>query len=89
MKNIALDGYFQCNHTPGFCKYKWRPINFSLVVENSGVKHVGKENADNLVASIQKHYPISVEWKGGLYYGIKLDWEYENRTVNLSMSGYV
>jgi hypothetical protein len=30
-----------------------------------------------------------MDWEGKLYCGITLDWDYGNRTVNLSMPAYV
>jgi hypothetical protein len=38
-------GYHKCNNTPGLWKYKTRPISFTLVVDDFGVKFVGKELA--------------------------------------------
>ena len=32
---------------------------------------------------------VSVDWEGGLFCGIKLEWDYQNRTVDLSMPGYI
>ena len=84
-KNIA-DVYFQCKNTPGLWKHKWRPITFWLVVNYFSVKYAGKQHADHLLASIKKHFSVSVDWSGGLYCGIKLDWDYEHMTVDLSIS---
>ena len=30
-----------------------------------------------------------MDWDGDLLFGIKLEWDYQNRTVNLSMPGYI
>ena len=35
-------GYTLCKPTSGLLKKKWAPITFSLVVDNFGVKYVGK-----------------------------------------------
>ncbi len=32
---------------------------------------------------------LTKDWTGNLYCGIWLDWDYTNRTVDISMSGYV
>ena len=34
-------GYRQSDTTPGFWKHIWRPISFTLVVDDFGVKYVG------------------------------------------------
>jgi hypothetical protein len=62
---------------------------FSLVVDNFGVKYVGRQHIDHLIASIEKYYTFSKDWAGQLYGGITLRWDYERRTVDLSMSGYI
>jgi hypothetical protein len=41
------------------------------------------------MACINKNYNISSDWKGGAYCGLTLDWDYEKRTVELSMPGYI
>ena len=65
--------------TPGFWKHKWRPIASSLVVDDFGVKYVGKEYADHLIASLKQDYELDENWDGTKYCGISLDWDYENR----------
>jgi hypothetical protein len=64
-------------------------ISFSLVVDDFGVKYVGREHAEHLMTCIKKHYNISSNWKGGAYCGLTLDWDYEKRTVDFSMPGYI
>ena len=49
-------GYYQCRHTPGLWRHKWRPILFSLVVDDFGIKNVGKEHDDHLIAAIEEKY---------------------------------
>ena len=38
---------------------------------------------------LEEHYTISHGWKGKLYLGIDLDWDYAGRKVNLSILLYV
>ena len=88
-KRLAPHGYEQCRHTPGLWRHKWRPILFSLVVDDFGIKYVGKQHADHLIQAIEDHYEFSKDWAGQLYCGITLKWDYTNRTVDLSMPGYI
>jgi hypothetical protein len=37
----------------------------------------------------QENYNISSDWNGTAYCGLTLDWDYKNRTVDLSMPGYI
>jgi hypothetical protein len=88
-KRLARKGYYQCRHTPGLWKYAYRPIQFSLVVNDFSVEYVGKEHADHLHTAITDHYDCSVDWTGSLYCGITLAWDYTNCTLDISMPGYV
>jgi hypothetical protein len=88
-KRLAPAGYYEVAHTPGLWRHVSRPIQFSLVVDDFGVKYVGKENADHLIKTLRKHYKLSEDWTGALYCGITLDWDYDNRTLDISMPGYV
>jgi hypothetical protein len=38
---------------------------------------------------IKKNYSISSNWNGTAYCGLTLDWNYQDRTVDLSMPGYI
>jgi hypothetical protein len=38
---------------------------------------------------INKNYNISSDWNGTAYCGLTLDWNYQERTVDLSMTGYI
>jgi hypothetical protein len=60
-----------------------------LVVDNFGVKYVGKEHVDHLIRCIKEQYELTKDWTGDLYCGIKLKWDYEARMVDLSMPGYI
>ena len=37
-KRLGKQGYFQSRTTPGYWKHNWRPISFSLIVDDFGVK---------------------------------------------------
>ena len=88
-KRLNKHGYFQSKFVPGLWTHKWRPITFTLVVNNFGVKYLGKEHAEHLREVIKKYYPVTEEWTGKQYIGITLDWDYVKRQVHLSIPGYV
>ena len=60
-----------------------------LVVDNFGVKYKGKEHAQHLAAALKQHYEVTTDWKGELFIGVNLTWDYKNCTVQLSMPNYV
>jgi hypothetical protein len=59
------------------------------VVDDFGIKYVGKEHAEHLKATIEKYYQISCDWTGSAYCCLMLDWYYKSGCVDLSMSGYI
>ena len=59
------------------------------MVDDFGVKYVGKEHALHLKATLERDYKVTNDWTGNRYIGITLDWDYERRQVHLSMPGYV
>jgi hypothetical protein len=88
-RNLAQDGYCPTTHTHGLWTHDTHPISFSLVVDDFGVKYVGREHAEHLMTCIKKKYNISSDWNGTAYCVLTLDWDYKDRTVDLSMPGYI
>jgi hypothetical protein len=86
-RNLANDKYRPTQHTQGLWTHDTHPISLSLVVDYFGVKYVGREHAEHLMAFIKKKYNISSDWNGTAYCGLTLEWDYKNRTVDLSMPG--
>ena len=46
-QRLEKHGYKQSQFTPSLWTHEWRPIRFSLVVDDFGVKYVGKEHVDH------------------------------------------
>ncbi len=51
-KRLAQHGYRQSKTTPGLWKHGTRPISFSLVVNNFGVKYIKEEDMQHLLDTI-------------------------------------
>lgn len=45
-------------YTQGLWKHETRAIQFTLVVDNFGIKYVGKENAMQLIKSLKEYYTL-------------------------------
>ncbi len=88
-RKLAPFGYYKCVNTPGLWYHESRPITFTLMVDDFGIKYMSQDEIDHLIASIKATYTLTKDWTGDLYRGIKLDWDYKNRTVNISMPGYM
>ena len=63
----------QSDKTPGFWTHKWRTISFTLIVDDFGVKCVGKEHTDHLISVLKYRYVVETDWLGKKYLGITLD----------------
>jgi hypothetical protein len=86
---LAPFGYCVHVKTTGLWYHKTRLISFTLVVDNFGVKYVNQEDINHLIGTIKSTYTLTKDWTGNLYRGIALDWDYENRTFNILMPGYI
>jgi hypothetical protein len=78
-----------CPHTPGLWKHISHNINFCLVVNDFGVKYVNEDDAKHLINGLRELYEVTADCTGFLYLGLALDWNYEARTVDVSMPGYI
>ncbi len=88
-RKLALFGFYESTNTPCLWCHKTRLITFTLVVDNFGIKYINKDDVNHLISSIKKFYSLTKYWMGNLYCGIQLNWDYENWTLDLSMSGYI
>jgi hypothetical protein len=58
-------------------------------VDDFLIGYVGKENADHLLEVLENDYTVTKDWDATAYCGLTLKWDYINRTVDISMPGYV
>jgi hypothetical protein len=47
--HLAASGYIQSKRVPGLFTHETRPVTVSLVVDDFGIKYVGKEHAEYLL----------------------------------------
>ncbi len=43
-ERLKKAGYTQSKLTPRYWKHEWQPISFTLVVDDFGIKYIGKEH---------------------------------------------
>ena len=92
LKKAAILAYNQLkDHLAplGMGKYPSRPIQFCLCVDDFGIKFTNKTDVEHLLNSLKKKYKITEDWTGNNYCGLTLDWQYNNRFVDVSMPGYI
>ena len=76
-------------HTTGLWKHIYKPIQYTLLIYDSGKKFTNKKHTDHLINALKKHYKLAKDWTGSLYCGIDLKFYYDNRTLDISMLGYI
>jgi hypothetical protein len=86
---LAPFGYYPARHTPGLWLHKTRPISFTLLVDDFIVKYVGKHHAEHLRNALLRTYELTTDWTATVYSGMTLKWNYDKRTCDISMPGYV
>ena len=75
--------------TQGLWTHQYRDINSTLVLEIFGIRYRNKQDVDHLISALQAKYEVIQYWKGGLYCGITLKWDYKSRQLDISITGYV
>ena len=87
--HLAKFGHYKCKFTPGLYGHKSRKTTFTLVVDDFGIKYNTKDDSNHLLNCLRSLYDITIDWTGTLYIGFTLLWDYAQRTVCLSMPGYI
>ena len=87
--HLTQFGYAHVPRTPALWKHATSHITFSLVVDDFGVKYVGKKNADHLIQDLKKQHTISMDWTGSFFCGLHIQWDYSALTYNISMPDYL
>ena len=88
-KRLVAHGYAPAPITPGLWLHHSRPISFTLVVDDFGIKYVNQADLDHFLAALRSHYKISEDMEGTRYCGLTLEWDYTARTCDISMPGYI
>ena len=88
-ERLAEHGYYQCLTTPGLWRHQWRPTTFVLIVDDFGIKYVGRRHAEHLLTALQQNYKVTTDWSGTKFAGIDIAWDYGKRTCRLTMNNYI
>ena len=89
-KRLEKHGLKQTPHTPGLWRHHANLIQFTLLVDDFGMKYEKKLYAQDFINAFEKNYKaVSVDLYGELFFSIKLEWDYQNRPVDLSMHDYI
>ena len=89
IRHLKPFGYAPCPHTAGLWTHEKRDISFLLVVDDFAIKYTDRADAEHLIASLKEGYKMSIEWTAERYCGLILKWDYNKRTCDISMPGYI
>ena len=64
-------GYFETT-IPGYFRHESRPICFTLVVDDFGIKYVNEDDVQHLRQAIEVKYPVKFKMQPTQYIGINL-----------------
>ena len=57
-------GYYETTHTPGFWKHLYKPISWTLIVDDFGFKYTDKRHIDEFLEIMAKWYVVKMDWLG-------------------------
>jgi hypothetical protein len=91
VRHLATHGYRPCANTVCLFEHVSRPIMFTLVVDDFGIKYSDRADLDHFLAALRTRYDIKTAIEGDTftYNGYTINFDYTARTCNLSMPGYI
>ena len=87
--NLAPAGYSPVPCTPGLWRHKTKRTTFTLAVDDFGIKYFNDADLEHLLDALRSSYTISVDRTGSQYCGLAINWNYEEKYVDISMPGYI
>ena len=83
------NGYYPVPFTTELWEHQTRKTYFCLYVDNFGIKYFSKDDSNNLLKYLSKHYAVSTDWEGLKYLGLTIGWNYKEGYVDILMPEYV
>ncbi len=74
-KWLQQHGYLQRVMTPHLWKHDTQPISFTLIVNNFGVKYMGKENTQHLIDTVRQFYKCLCNLDSKQYCRLTIKWD--------------
>ena len=87
--HLALHGYIQDSNVPCLFTHITQDLQFTLVVDDFGVKYSNVADVYELVRILEMEWPIKLDLTGVKYLGYRLTWEYDVNRVTLDMPEYL
>jgi hypothetical protein len=61
-ERLLKAGYKQIKITPGYWTHQWWPTSFTLIIDDFGIKYIGKEHVQHLINTLKQNYNIEEDW---------------------------
>ena len=74
---MSQQDYYEVPQKPELWKINSWNTRLTIVLHNFGIKYKIMDNDNHIIQALQKYYQVEVYWTGGLYCGVKLEWNYE------------
>ena len=87
--HLAKHGYEQSPLVPCIFRHATRTTAFSLTVDDFGIKFRKREDLEHFIAIMEELYELKVDWTGGQYLGIAIQFSDDRNAVSLSIPGYI
>ena len=72
-KRLKELGYYECLHTLGYWRHIWKPISWTLIVDDFGTKYTNKKGIEEFLTIMGKWYTMKTDWQGKSFGGITLE----------------
>ena len=89
VRHLAEADYHEDAFVPCLFTHATNGVQFTLVVDDFGVKFVGRPGVEHLIQHLRLLYELKVDWSGSKYLGLTIAFDRPARTATLSMPGYI
>lgn len=88
--HLATAGYLEDSNVPCLFTHNVSGLQFSLVVDDFGIKYYSMADLQHLIATIERGgWKYKLDLSGSKYIGLTLNWNYVANFVELTMPAYV
>lgn len=70
---LVSQGFYPSKYTPRLWFDKKSKPNFTLIVNDFGVKYCNQQSSEILINVLSKKHDISTDWTGGAYCSVTLE----------------
>ena len=88
IQHLRTHGYHQTN-PPCLFRHVTNDVTFALVVDDFLVKYPTTDSANHLQRTLALLHEMKVDWSASKYIGFSISFNNHERTVTLSMPGYI